>query len=88
MNVDRLHRHSRGEVILPGSPDYDRARRVWNGDIDRRPAVVARCADAHDVRAALGFARDEGLLVAVRGAVTTSPACRRATTGSSSTSVR
>jgi UDP-N-acetylenolpyruvoylglucosamine reductase len=40
---------------------------VWNGAIDRRPAVVARCVDLHDARAALGFAQDEGLLVAVRG---------------------
>jgi len=67
VNIDRLRRHFRGQLVLPGSPDYDRARRVWNGAIDRRPAVVARCLDLRDVRAALGFARDEGLLVAVRG---------------------
>ena len=66
-NVDRLRRHFRGQVVLPASPDYDRARRVWNGAIDRRPAMIARCVDVRDVRAALGFARDEGLLVAVRG---------------------
>jgi FAD/FMN-containing dehydrogenase len=66
-NVDRLRRHFRGQLILPASPDYDRARRVWNGAIDRRPAMIARCVDLRDVRAALGFACDEGLLVAVRG---------------------
>ena len=56
-----------GEAIAPGHPDYDTARRVWNGMIDRRPAVIARCADAHDVASAVGFARDSGLRVSIYG---------------------
>src|SRR5436305_7712992 len=56
-----------GEILEPGAPAYDRARAVWNGMFDRRPAVVARCADARDVAAAVGFARESGVPVAVRG---------------------
>jgi FAD/FMN-containing dehydrogenase len=57
----------RGEVLVPGSPGYDAARRVWNGAIDRRPACIARCAGVADVVAAVRFARDPDLEVAVRG---------------------
>ena len=56
-----------GDVLLPGHPGYDQARRVFNGMIDRRPAVIARCASTADVVAALEAARERGLLVAVRG---------------------
>ena len=57
----------RGELVLPTDTDYDEARSVWNGMIDRRPALVARCTGTSDVIAAIGFARSEGLEVAVRG---------------------
>lgn len=60
---DGLH----GELVRPDDPNYDEARAVWNGAHDARPAVIARCADAADVRHAVGFARSEGLEVAVRG---------------------
>jgi hypothetical protein len=56
-----------GEITLPGDPDYDDARIVWNGMIDRHPAIVARSSGVEDVVAAVRFARDQGLLVAVRG---------------------
>jgi FAD/FMN-containing dehydrogenase len=57
----------RGELILPDSPDYERARHVYNAMIDRHPAMIARCADVADVIASVNFARDHGLLLAVRG---------------------
>jgi FAD/FMN-containing dehydrogenase len=57
----------RGELVLPGDAEYDEARSVWNGMIDRRPALIARCTGTSDVIAAIGFARSEGLDAAVRG---------------------
>ena len=57
----------RGDLLQPDHPDYDQARRVWNGMIDRRPALIARCAGASDVIAAVNFARRYDILVSVRG---------------------
>lgn len=65
--VADLSRHFRGAVIRPGDAAYDAGRRIWNGAIDRRPALIARCTGAADVRAAVGFARERELVVAVRG---------------------
>src|SRR5947199_1709298 len=62
-----LRESLRGELVLPGDPAYDDARRVWNGMIERRPALIARCTGTSDVIAAIRFARSEGLAVAVRG---------------------
>ena len=62
-----LSRHFRGALIRPGDAPYDAQRRIWNGAIDRRPALIARCTGAADVRAAVGFARERELVVAVRG---------------------
>src|SRR2546428_6516101 len=56
----------RGRIIRPADGDYDEARRVWNGMIDRRPALIVRPAVAADVVAAVNFARDKGLIVLVR----------------------
>src|SRR5919106_1261085 len=61
-----LSKGLQGEVIEPGGPDYDEARKVFNGMIDKRPAVIARCASSDDVVAAVKFARDNDLVVAVR----------------------
>lgn len=57
----------RGALLRPVEEGYEEARRVWNGAIDRRPAVIARCAGSDDVVAAIRFARAEGLDVSVRG---------------------
>jgi FAD/FMN-containing dehydrogenase len=56
-----------GELLLPSHPDYNGARKLWNGFFDRYPAMIVRCADAADVSKALRFARGQGLQVAVRG---------------------
>jgi len=56
-----------GEVVVPGDSGYDRARAVWNATADGHPAVVARCTGTEDVVAAVRFARERDLLVAVRG---------------------
>jgi FAD/FMN-containing dehydrogenase len=56
-----------GELIAPGEEGYDSARTLWNAMIDRRPGLIARCANAEDVAAAMGFARDTGALVSVKG---------------------
>ena len=57
----------RGPVIGPKDPEYSQSRKVYNAMIDRRPAAVVRCSDAADVMAAVDFARDYGLELAVRG---------------------
>ncbi len=57
----------RGELLRPGDAGYDEARTVWNGLIDRRPALIARCAGTADVIQAVNFARTRQLLVSVRG---------------------
>src|SRR6202521_1458598 len=56
-----------GSVITPGSSEYEAARKVYNGMIDRHPDLVVRCANVADVRTAVNFARQEGLTVAIRG---------------------
>ncbi len=57
----------RGHLIRPGDPGYDDARRVYNAMIDRRPALITRCANVADVIRSVNFARDNGVLVAIRG---------------------
>jgi len=57
-----------GELIVAGDGGYDEARALWNGMIDRRPAVIVRCGGVKDVQATLDFARKRGLLFSVRGA--------------------
>lgn len=57
----------RGELIAPGDSSYDAARSVYNAMINRRPRLIARCADVADVMAAIKFGREQGLLTAIRG---------------------
>jgi FAD/FMN-containing dehydrogenase len=66
-SVRELRDALRGELVTATDAAYDEARSVWNGMIDRRPAMIARCTGTRDVIAAVGFARSEGLTVAVRG---------------------
>jgi FAD/FMN-containing dehydrogenase len=66
-HLDGLRRVLDGQLLLPGSGDYDQARKVWNGSIDRYPAAIARCTGVADVVAALRHAREQGLPIAVRG---------------------
>ena len=56
-----------GQTILPGDAAYDGARQIWNGMVDKRPAVIARCANTSDVVASDEFARTNHLALAVRG---------------------
>ncbi|GAA1610166.1 FAD-binding oxidoreductase [Kribbella sancticallisti] len=65
--LDDLRADFRGELVGPGDPAYDERRNVWNGSIDRHPALIARCTGVADIRAAIGFGRRTGLPVAVRG---------------------
>jgi FAD/FMN-containing dehydrogenase len=64
--VEEFRAQMRGEVLDPSSPSYDAMRVVWNGMIDRSPALIARCRNAADVAASINFARDHGLAIAVR----------------------
>jgi FAD/FMN-containing dehydrogenase len=57
----------RGRLVAPGDDDYDTARRIWNGTIDRRPALIAECTGTADVIAAVNFAAKNDLLVSIRG---------------------
>jgi FAD/FMN-containing dehydrogenase len=66
VELERLAGSFRGELVLPTSRGYDAARRIWNGAFDRRPACIARCTGVADVVAAVRFARERDLLVAVR----------------------
>jgi FAD/FMN-containing dehydrogenase len=61
-----LRARIRGRVIDAADPGYDQARRIWNGAVDRYPALIACCADEHDVAGALAFAREHALPVSVR----------------------
>lgn len=65
--VERFGSGLRGELLRPGDSAYEGARRIWNGMIDKRPALIVRCAGVADVIDSVNFARENELLLAVRG---------------------
>ena len=67
LSTNTLKASLRGEIIQPGDEGYDAARKVYNAMIDKRPALIARCADVADVITAVNFGRENGLLVSIRG---------------------
>ncbi|HZQ84333.1 MAG TPA: FAD-binding oxidoreductase [Acidimicrobiales bacterium] len=67
VGIETFRKDFAGQLLTAGDADYDQARSVWNGDIDRRPAAIAQCSSAAQVAAAIGFARDAGLELTVRG---------------------
>src|SRR5436190_22317228 len=65
--IEKLRTEFRGALLRPGEEGYDESRRIWNGAIDRHPALIARCVGADDVVAAVRFAREHDLPVSVKG---------------------
>src|ERR1041385_2508658 len=66
-SAESLRESVRGSVVEPDDPGYQQARRLYNGMIEKRPALIVRCRDVADVRAAIAFARSQQCEVAVRG---------------------
>ena len=66
-DIASLRRGFAGQILLPDQAGYHQARRVWNAMVDRRPAIIARCAGTADVAAAVRFGRSRGLEIGVRG---------------------
>jgi len=65
--IEKLRSSLRGSLLFPGDEDYDKARTVWNATVDRRPAMVIRCAGASDIRKAVEFGREHNFLIAIKG---------------------
>ena len=65
--IKSLQEHFHGEIIQPSDAGYDRARKIWNAMIDKRPGLIARCQNNQDIIEAVNFARDNHLLLSVRG---------------------
>ncbi|MBU1160920.1 MAG: FAD-binding oxidoreductase, partial [Proteobacteria bacterium] len=65
--VETLKNKVKGQIVLPGDPNYNEVREIWNAMIDRRPAVIVQCAEADDVPHAISYARENGLEISIRG---------------------
>lgn len=66
--IRKIQSKVKGTIILPGDPDYDGVREIWNAMIDRRPAVIVQCKEAEDIPPVIAFARENGLDLSIRGA--------------------
>jgi len=66
--TENLKGKVKGQVVLPGDPNYEEVRKIWNAMIDRRPAVIVQCTGADDIAHAIQFARQNGLEISIRGA--------------------
>ena len=64
--LGRLRSSSKGELVFPSDATYDERRKIWNGSIDRRPALIARCSSVSDIVAAVRFGRETDLPTAIR----------------------
>lgn len=71
--LQKLQSQFHGQLIYPTSANYDQARAVYNGMIDKRPAIIAQCIDVADVQAAINFARESTMIVAIRGGAHNGP---------------
>jgi FAD/FMN-containing dehydrogenase len=67
MDIRTLEAQFRGQILTPGSPEYETSRRIWNAMIDRRPTAIARCSGPADVKSAVRFAVDQDSYPAIRG---------------------
>jgi len=67
IKIEQLKKNLRGQVLLPSDELYESARKIWNGMIDKRPAVIVRCSTTSDVVEAVNFAKNSGFPLAVRG---------------------
>ena len=67
LNIDSLRAAFFGDILQPGDPGYDQARKIWNASTDKHPAVIARCVGTADVIASVRFGRENNLLTAIRG---------------------
>ncbi|HEX2647115.1 MAG TPA: FAD-binding oxidoreductase, partial [Candidatus Dormibacteraeota bacterium] len=61
-----LRRSFSGDILTAGDPEYDEARTIWNAMVDKKPAVIARCATTEDVAASVKLARRQGLEASIR----------------------
>ena len=78
--IARFSQGLRGQAIGRDHPEYDEARKLYNAMIDKRPLLIARCADVADVIAAVNFGRENNLPIAVRGGGHNGPASAASTT--------
>ncbi len=66
-SIELFKNNLQGPLLVPGENGYDEARSVWNGMIDRRPALIVCCESVHDVIASVHFANENGLVISIKG---------------------